>query len=345
MPVPELVLISIACCALAASVWFWLRHKAEERAVTAPAPKAPVERPAKELPRISYEEDGGELDLTKVAAAAGPASTPPQALRILYDDEAAVDEPTQNAALILVTATAQTDPGKRRRRNEDSMLVDEANGIFVVADGMGGYRGGEVASQLAVTTIEKAFSTGSFQLPANDQIPRRAGELASAIQMANEEVLRRAAADKQLEGMGTTICAARFSPNKQRLYVGHVGDSRAYCLRDGVLSQMTSDHTMKAAGIGGAIAQHLSRAVGVWPVVPVDIVLGKPRPDDVYLLCSDGLSKMVDDDTIAATLRNAKTPADAAQQLVDLANENGGKDNVTVIVIRVADPGTKSVAA
>jgi PPM family protein phosphatase len=341
IPVPELVLLLIAVCALGASVWFWVKHRAE----APPTVEAPAAAKGDDLPKISYEEDSADLDLTKIAAADGPASSPPQALRIVYDEEAAIDEPTHSGALILVTATAQTDPGKRRRRNEDSLLADEANGIFVVADGMGGYRGGEIASKLAVTTIERAFSDGNFELPANNQIPRRAGELASAIQMANEEVLRRASTDRQLEGMGTTVCAARFSPNKQRVYVGHVGDSRAYCLRDGEFRQMTSDHTMKAAGVGGAIAQHLSRAVGVWPVVPVDIVLGKPRPHDIYLLCSDGLSKMVDDDTIAATLKDAKTPAEAAEKLIALANENGGKDNVTVIVIRVDDPLSRRFAA
>jgi len=339
----EPALFTIALLALAASFWFWSRHRREQRLRAEHERAAAAQGP--ELPKIAYDEDATDLDLTRMVDGPSSVSAVPQAQRIVYDEDAACDEPTHHQALILVTATAQTDPGKRRRRNEDSLLADEAKGLFVVADGMGGYKGGEIASQLAVTTIEKAFAAGQFELPANDALPRRAGELASAIQMANEEVLRRAATDKQLEGMGTTICAARFSPTKQRVYVGHVGDSRAYCLRDGELRQMTSDHTMRDLGVQGAAAHHLSRAVGVWPVVPVDIVLGKPRPGDIYLLCSDGLSKMVDDVTIAKSLAEAASPAAAAQHLVDLANARGGKDNITVIVIRVDDPSSSRHAA
>ena len=132
--------------------------------------------------------------------------------------------------------------------------------------------------------------------------------------------------------------AARFSPNKQRLYIGHVGDSRVYRMRKGKLQQMTSDHTMKELGVSGAGAAHLSRAVGIWPVVPIDIVLGKPQPGDMYLLCSDGLSKMVTDDDIELVLRKSDVPAVAVEELIRFANDQGGKDNVTVIVVRVDDP-------
>jgi len=239
-----------------------------------------------------------------------------------------------------VTATAQTDKGLRRKRNEDSVLSREEDGIFVVADGMGGYRGGEIASKLAVTTIERAFVTQTFDGPLDDAIPRRASELVRAIQMANEAILERAEGDNQLAGMGTTICAARFSANKQRLYVGHVGDSRVYCFRNGKLRQMTSDHTMRDLGVTGEGAAHLSRAVGVWPVVPIDVVFGKPQPGDLYLLCSDGLTKMVTDEGIRAVLETGAAPAIVADALVKAANDRGGKDNVSVIVVRVDDPVT-----
>jgi len=294
------------------------------------------------LPKIAYEEDA-DADLTVVGSQEQkrPSYSPPTQ-KIVYDEEAAADEPTHAGALILVTATAQTDRGVRRKRNEDSVLAREDQGIFVVADGMGGYRGGEVASQLAVTTIERAFSTKTFDGPEHDTIPPRASELARAIQMANEAIFQKACGDDQLEGMGTTISAARFSPNKQRVYIGHVGDSRVYLFRKGKLRQMTSDHTMRELGIEGEGAAHLSRAVGIWPVVPIDIVLGKPQPDDVYLLCSDGLSKMVDDETIESVLAACTTPSDAAEALVRVANERGGKDNVSVIVVRV-DDATKSL--
>lgn len=300
--------------------------------VDAPKPSSP------ELPRIGYEEDA-DVEPTLIGAQEQrrPSYSPPTQ-KIVYDEDAANDEPTHSGALILVTATAQTDKGIRRKRNEDSLLASEDQGIFVVADGMGGYRGGEIASQLAVNTIERAFSTKSFDGPEHDSIPRRASELARAIQMANEAIFEKASGDNQLEGMGTTICAARFSANKQRLYIGHVGDSRVYRMRDNKLRQMTSDHTMKELGVSGEGAAHLSRAVGVWPVVPIDIVLGKPQAGDVYLLCSDGLSKMVPDEDIEDILRSSANPNAAVEALIKAANEHGGKDNVTVIVVRVDDP-------
>lgn len=316
------------------------RVAAEKARIEEAAPK-PAVPSSPELPKIAYEEDA-DVEPTLVGGRdeqrAARLSYSPPTQKIVYDDDAAEDEPTHSGALILVTATAQTDKGTRRKRNEDSLLSSEDHGIFVVADGMGGYRGGEIASQLAVTTIERAFSTKSFDGPEHDSIPARASELARAIQMANEAIFEKAATDKQFEGMGTTICAARFSPNKQRLYIGHVGDSRAYRLRNGKLHQMTSDHTMQELGVSGAGAAHLSRAVGIWPVVPIDIVLGKPQPGDMYLLCSDGLSKMVSDKDIEALLRSTKAPEVAVEALIKAANEHGGKDNVTVIVVRVDDP-------
>jgi protein phosphatase len=119
------------------------------------------------------------------------------------------------------------------------------------------------------------------------------------------------------------------------MYVGHVGDSRVYRMRDGRFEQMTADHTMKDLGVVGEGANHLSRAVGLWPTVPIDIVLGKPQPGDVYLLCSDGLTKMVTDEQISDILSAQPIPEACAQELIRIANEKGGKDNVSVVVIRV----------
>jgi len=304
------------------------------------APPSAASGPA--MIRIDYDEDV-ELEGTKVGPTKrGRASVSPPTQKIVYDEDAAIDEPTHSGALILVTATAQTDKGLRRKRNEDSVLSREEDGIFVVADGMGGYRGGEIASKLAVSTIERAFVTQTFDGPLDDAIPRRASELVRAIQMANEAILERAEGDNQLTGMGTTICAARFSANKQRLYVGHVGDSRVYCFRNGKLRQMTSDHTMNNLGVTGEGAAHLSRAVGVWPVVPIDVVFGKPQPGDLYVLCSDGLTKMVTDEDIGLVLATNAAPSVVAEALVKAANDHGGKDNVSVIVVRVDDPATSN---
>ena len=310
---------------------------------TAEAKKAGTTSAA--LPKLDYEEDE-DVDPTKIGKAAAEKRAPLQAptKRIVYDEDAAQDEPTHSGALILVTATAQTDTGLHRKRNEDSVLALAEHSVYVVADGMGGYRGGEIASAIAVSTIEKAFREGDFEGEPHDSIPPRASELARAIQMANAAILTHAEGDTNLAGMGTTICAVRFSPNKQRLYVGHVGDSRIYRVRAGTLKQMTADHTMKDLGVTGAAAAHLSRAVGVWPTVPIDILLGKPKPQDLYILCSDGLTKMVSDAKIADIATSRPDPENIVRDLIEAANKSGGKDNISVIVIRVVDPAKDSAA-
>jgi protein phosphatase len=255
-----------------------------------------------------------------------------------YDADAVDDEPTQARPLIVTSASAQTDAGLRRKRNEDSLLVADAHGLYVVADGMGGYSGGALASQLAVKLIGECFEANEFPGDAHEQIPRRASELARAVQRANAAIFAQAQLDSTLEGMGTTVVAARFSVNKQRLYVAHVGDSRMYRLRDGGFDQMTQDHTMSALGVEGPTGAHLSRAVGIWPVVPIDIVFVKPLPNDRYLLCSDGLTKMVAPKQIAEVLEQEKDLHAAVERLIATANANGGKDNITVVVVHVDSP-------
>lgn len=313
-----------------------------------PAPEkakpAAAKEPTKEaksagaLPQMNDESEDDEVDPTKIGVLAPKrAAVQPPANSILLDEDAAVDEPTLASALILVSATAQTDKGLRRKNNEDNLLVLPEKGVYVVADGMGGYAGGEIASELAVRTIERAFNDGTFDGEPHTSIPARASELARAIQMANIAILERAESDKQLAGMGTTVCAARFSPNKQRLYVGHVGDSRIYRMRKDVLTQITKDHTMKDLGATGASAGLLSRAVGIWPTVPIDVLMAKPEPGDYYLLCSDGLTKMLNDDMIAGTIQAGTTPAEIVENLIGKANARGGKDNITVILISVLD--------
>jgi protein phosphatase len=331
------------------------KDKAADAPAKAKVEAAPEKAPAStkpassDLPRLATaeEEEDEEVDPTKVGSLAKGSNIPiqPPTQTIVADKEAAVDEPTHGGALILVTGIAQTDKGLRRKRNEDSILALPLHGVYVVADGMGGYRGGEIASALAVKSLEHAFERQQFDGLPHEKIPKRASELARAIQMANDAVLRRAEHDAQLKGMGTTICAARFSSNKQRLYVGHVGDSRMYRLRDGKLAQLTSDHTMKDLGVTGDAAAHLSRAVGIWPTVPIDMILCKPRPRDLYLMCSDGLNKMLPDTMIADILGSSQAPPSLADELINAANARGGKDNISVVVIRVDDPVTSGAAA
>jgi protein phosphatase len=270
---------------------------------------------------------------------APPSSSEPEAVPILYDDDAAVDEPTGIIPLILVSAVGQTDRGKRRRRNEDSYLVLENVGLFAIADGMGGYAGGEVASWIATDTVADAFRDNEFKGAHYPEVPRRGSELALAMQMANAAVHEQATQDRELENMGTTMVCARFSPNKQRLYVGHVGDSRCYRLRGNELRQMTTDHTMAAEGFTGLHADHLTRAVGIAPTVKIDLIIARPRPDDVYVLCSDGLSKMIPDSRLRDVLVAEPDPKLAVKKLIEAANEGGGKDNITVVLVRVRRPG------
>lgn len=329
------------------------------RAATVPEPavqrKAPVE-----VERLHEDDDDDitivtltpRLDL--IAAASGlpdasdpdddddeeraPDSDKASAVPIIYDEDAAVDEPTHAHALILVSAVGQTDLGQKRKINEDRYLVLDEEHLYVVADGMGGHAGGEVASQCAVDTIAMAFKDNKFEGELYDNVPRRGAELAVAIQMANHAIFERAKREPKLQGMGTTIVSARFTPGKQRVYIGHVGDSRCYRYRAGQLTQVTTDHTMAAIGMTGPFADHLSRAVGIAPSVKVDLLIAKPRHDDVFLLCSDGLSKMVKDDGIREVLASHEDPNEAVKVLVERANAKGGRDNITVILVVVKDP-------
>jgi len=318
---------------------------APQRKTATPKP-APAEAvpppPSSGLDRLTYEEDE-DIDPTRVGAQATAPQTKraiyqPPLKRIVYDEDAATEEPTRSESLFLVHAKAQTDTGLRRKRNEDSLLVHEGEKLFVVADGMGGYRGGELASQIAVKTIGMAYETRTFEGPAHEGVAPEATNLARAIQMANAAILEMTKIKPDLTGMGTTVCAARFAPNKNRVFIGHVGDSRCYRLRDGTLEQITADHTMADEGVTGPEAGKLSRAVGVWPTVTIDISVVVPKPGDDYLLCSDGLTKMLPDDAITEILRAETEPSAAVERLIALANERGGKDNVTVILVRVFHP-------
>jgi serine/threonine protein phosphatase PrpC len=337
----------------------------EKKAATAPAKaeeEQPVERksagPQTPLPKLAEateeEEDDSELTLItlspqmpSLAKVEGegderedeglPTDAPAKA--IVVDDDAAADEPTRASPFILVSAAGQTDKGQKRKNNEDSYVVLDEHGLFVVADGMGGYAGGEVASALTVEIIEKAFKSQKFEGPPYENVPRRGSELARSIQMANKAVYDKAHADPMLKGMGTTVVAARFSLNKQRLYLGHVGDSRCYRLREGKLEQITTDHTMAALGFTGpAFAHRLNRAVGTAPSVEIDLIIGRPCPGDTYLLCSDGLSKMVPDAEIGDILVAEKHPQAALDKLIERANEKGGHDNITAILVSVRNP-------
>ena len=248
------------------------------------------------------------------------------------------DEPTGPVAKIVLTAAGRSDPGKKREHNEDSILVWSEQELYAIADGMGGYAAGEVASRLAIETLERVFTTGELGEPEEEGLPRRGAELMAAIHVANAAIRAEAAEDDQKTGMGTTLVAARFSPGRNRVYLAHVGDSRCYRIRDGHMRQLTTDHTLGAVGIVGKAASKLSRAVGAFDEVEVDLVVDEPRPGDHYLLCSDGLYKMLSDADILDTVERGSSVEAIVEDLVAGANERGGRDNVSVVMVRVDEP-------
>jgi protein phosphatase len=256
------------------------------------------------------------------------------------------EEPTGPHALILVTAVGRTDPGLKRKHNEDAYTILEDYHLFVIADGMGRHAAGEIASKLAVDAVAEAFQKNvrPKHIESDGALPKRAARLRDAILLANERIYTQARDVDEYAGMGTTIVSCYFSPNNQRVYIAHVGDSRCYRMRGGVLSQITKDHTLGAAGIQGKSSSVLSRAVGVEDRVEVDVAIESPLPGDVYLLCSDGLSRMLSDEEIQATLGATKDLDASTAKLIEMANARGGRDNITTIVIRVEDAPRRETA-
>ena len=233
-----------------------------------------------------------------------------------------------------------TDTGRVRQANEDSLGV--LTGAFIVADGMGGHQAGEVASSRAIDYIERALGS--------DTDVRTTDSVVAAVERANRELVALAQTDPGLAGMGTTVVVLSLVDvdGRDALGVANVGDSRLYLLSDGDVRQVTEDHslvaTLERQGrlTAAEAAVHpqrniLTRALGIEPEVKVDSWELVPVIGDRYLLCTDGLTNEVDDDRIASVLRRLADPADAARELVRLANEGGGHDNITVIVVDVVD--------
>ncbi len=235
-------------------------------------------------------------------------------------------------ALTVTERAARTDVGRQRSANEDSFV--ESPPYFAVADGMGGAKAGEVASQIAVEAFDDAGGDPS----------EAEGQLRDIAQSANRRIYDLAQAEESRRGMGTTLTAALVGPDGVSL--GHVGDSRCYLLRDGELEQITRDHSLVAelertGQIGPGEAEHhpqrsiITRALGPEPDVDVDTYTITGRPGDVFLLCSDGLTSMISNDEVASILRSAGSLEDAADALVRSANQSGGKDNITVVLFRL----------
>ena len=254
-----------------------------------------------------------------------------------------------NYSQILEIASC-TDPGMVRSHNEDSIASDPVNGLVVLADGMGGYNAGEVASGMATTVITTEIQqllakVKPFQIDEETKSPLAGRMIREQVLKANTSIYQAAQSQPQYAGMGTTLVVCLFYDNK--MTVGHLGDSRLYLLRESKFSQVTRDHSLLQEQIDSGIitaeqakhAQHknlVTKALGIDPTVEPEVREYPTKPGDVFLLCSDGLCDMVDDEDMGMTLQalggNLKL---AAQQLVQMANDNGGKDNVSVILVRV----------
>jgi serine/threonine protein phosphatase PrpC len=250
---------------------------------------------------------------------------------------------------VQIVSGGVTSVGRVRANNEDSFRIVPELNLFVLSDGMGGEAHGEIASALAVETIvNHCLETQSDpamtifgDMPANWSEKTR--RLSSAVHLANKSIFDSAAAHPEQHGMGATLTAAWVDDTT--LSIAHVGDSRAYLLRGGILQQLTSDHSLVAEQVRRGILTPaeaeksemqsvLLRALGAHPEIEVDAEEHMLFGGDVLLLCSDGLTRMVTEPEIAGTLQAEPDPTKAAERLVELANEQGGADNVTVLVVR-----------
>jgi serine/threonine protein phosphatase PrpC len=236
--------------------------------------------------------------------------------------------------LRIVEHVGRTDVGRQRSVNEDSLVL--APPFFAVADGMGGAKAGEVASAMAAGTFEGESDSGE---PAEAQLTR-------ILREANRRIYELAVSDDSHRGMGTTVTAAKVTGDEVSL--GHVGDSRAYRLRDGELEQVTRDHSLvaeleRSGQITPEAAEHhpqrsiITRALGPEPDVQVDTYTLAGRDGDLFLICSDGLTSMISDEELGSILRSSDSLEEAAESLVRAANQSGGKDNITVVMFRLGN--------
>jgi protein phosphatase len=246
-----------------------------------------------------------------------------------------------------------TDTGLLREHNEDSLLLSSEYGIVAVADGMGGHRSGDVASQLAISTLSDFFSVvvgrdGTWPFPADPDLTEEENFVVTGLRLANRRIFDRSLRTMNDFGMGTTIVTAIFSKRSDKVTIGHVGDSRCYRIRGPEILQMTRDHSlisdakhmapwMTDEEISQLPPNVITRALGIREDVMVDLVTEDTALGDVYLLCSDGLSGLVTDEQIHDIVTKSETLDDACKTLIDRANFFGGTDNITAILARVEE--------
>lgn len=246
-----------------------------------------------------------------------------------------------------------TDTGLLREHNEDSLLLLPEYGIVAVADGMGGHRSGDVASQLAISTLSDFFSVvvghdGTWPFPADPNLSEEENYVVTGLRLANRRIFDRSLRTMADFGMGTTIVAAMFTRTADKVAVGHVGDSRCYRLRGADILQMTRDHSlisdarhmapwMTEEEVSQLPPNVITRALGIREDVMVDLITEETQLGDVYLLCSDGLSGLVTDEQIHETVTRASSLDEACKSLVDRANFYGGTDNITAVLARIEE--------
>jgi protein phosphatase len=250
-------------------------------------------------------------------------------------------------------ASGLTDVGLQRDHNEDSYAVLSEYDLFIVADGMGGHRAGDVASRLATDSIAEFFRStaqedATWPFHFDTSLSEDENRLVTGIRVANRRIFERSIRSRDCAGMGTTVVGALYSRKKNRLFVGHVGDSRAYRVRNRQIHQLTRDHSLindyllampeltdeQRAELPKNV---ITRALGMQDSVAVDLVSDEPQLGDVYLLCSDGLSGMLSDDQILGIVGEDGGTNEICRRLIQKANEHGGEDNITALVIRFED--------
>jgi serine/threonine protein phosphatase PrpC len=253
-----------------------------------------------------------------------------------------------------ILAAGTSDVGRKRTHNEDYFALVESEHLYLVADGMGGHSSGEVASQLAINTMSEFFQATSADPEATwpYKMDKTRGyeenRLVTGIKLANRRIYEAAQREQRLHGMGTTIVSL-LCVHDQCL-IGHVGDSRVYRVRGNSLEQLTEDHSllndyMKMKSMTQEEVENfphknvIVRALGMKETVKVDAILDTPQPNDVYLLCSDGLSGQISPEEMRDLVLRNKDLKSASQALVDRANENGGPDNITVLLCRWVGSG------
>ena len=255
------------------------------------------------------------------------------------------------SARVPLDVASLSHPGMVRTHNEDSIFVDPDAGLAVLADGMGGYSAGEVASGIAVNVIStgmlKELNSGRelSKVDVASGLTHAALLLQQQIALANKGIYDAAQARPECAGMGTTLVSTVFFEN--RVSIGHIGDSRCYRLRADKFEQLTHDHSLLQEQIDSGMltteqAKYslnknlVTRALGIEAVVPADISEYRVEADDIYLLCSDGLTDMVDAEAVREIIATRRADlAEAAAELIDVANQNGGRDNISVVLVRV----------